>query len=99
MRAWLTAHIPKRLVRRHDRAHGNPAYLRELTAWQRALTTAGYVAMGPGNGDGQGAGILEQTILSEELVLARAPAQIGIMGVQMVRQPIDGVGFRSSAGE
>lgn len=85
VRAWLRAHRPKHSRRGDQRPYGDPERVRELKQWQRTLCEAGYVAMGwPKQYGGHGAGIIEQTIVNQELVLARAPQQIGMMGVQMV---------------
>jgi alkylation response protein AidB-like acyl-CoA dehydrogenase len=56
-----------------------------MKAWQRKLYDAGYVAMGwPKQYGGQEADVVRQTIVNEELLLARAPGLIGMMGIQMV---------------
>jgi alkylation response protein AidB-like acyl-CoA dehydrogenase len=85
VREWLKANVPKREVDDSLSEYGNPERVKRLKAWQRALYDAGFVAMGwPKEYGGQGAGVMEQTIVNQELVLARAPQQIGMMGVQMV---------------
>jgi alkylation response protein AidB-like acyl-CoA dehydrogenase len=85
VRAWLKANVPRREVGEPSREHGDPARVRWLKDWQRTLYDAGYVAMGwPTEYGGRGLGIMEQTIVNQELVAARAPQLIGMMGVQMV---------------
>jgi alkylation response protein AidB-like acyl-CoA dehydrogenase len=85
VRAWLKANLPKREPDDSMRAHGDPRRVQRLKGWQRTLHGGGLVAMGwPKEYGGQGAGVMEQTIVNQELVLARAPQQIGMMGVQMV---------------
>jgi alkylation response protein AidB-like acyl-CoA dehydrogenase len=85
VRAWLKANVPKREVGEPSREHGDPARVRWLKEWQRTLYDGGYVAMGwPKEYGGRGLGVMEQTIVNQELVTARAPQQIGMMGVQMV---------------
>lgn len=85
VRAWLKANLPKREPDDSMRAHGDPKRVQRLKEWQRTLYGGGLVAMGwPKEYGGQGAGVMEQTIVNQELVLARAPQQIGMMGVQMV---------------
>ncbi len=85
VRAWLRAHRPKPPAGGDQRPYGDPQRVRELKQWQRTLHEAGYVAIGwPREYGGQGLGIMEQTIVNQELVLARAPQLIGLMGVQMV---------------
>jgi alkylation response protein AidB-like acyl-CoA dehydrogenase len=85
VRQWLKASIPKRDQDDGMLDHGNPERVRWLKAWQRKLYDAGYVAMGwPKEHGGQGADLMTQTIFNQEMVLARAPALIGQMGIQMV---------------
>jgi alkylation response protein AidB-like acyl-CoA dehydrogenase len=85
VRAWLRAHLPKRSASADQRPYGDPRRVRELQQWQRTLYQGGYVAIGwPVKYGGQGLGLMEQTIVTQELVLARAPQLIGLMGVQMV---------------
>ena len=86
VRAWLKANVPKREGGEPTREHGDPARMRWLKDWQRKLYDAGYVAMGwPKEYGGHGARTsMQQTIVNEELVLARAPGLIGMMGIQMV---------------
>jgi len=85
VRGWLKANLPKREADDGGREYGDPARVKRLKAWQRTLHAGGFVAMGwPQEYGGRGAGIMEQTILNQELVLHRAPQQIGMMGVQMV---------------
>ncbi len=87
VRAWLRKNLPKRA---DDDEGGeltvaDPERIARAKAWQRKLFDAGYVAIGwPKEHGGQGAGIVRQAILNEEMVLARAPAPIGMMGVQML---------------
>ncbi len=85
VRGWLKANVPKREPDGDYREPGDPQRVQRLKAWQRKLADAGYVAMGwPKEYGGQGADLMRQTILNQELVLAHAPQQIGMMGVQMV---------------
>ena len=85
VRDWLKANLPKREPDDSLSEYGNPERVKRLKAWQRALYDAGFVAMGwPKEYGGQGTGVMEQTIVNQELVLGRAPQQIGMMGVQMV---------------
>ena len=85
VRAWLKANLPKREPDDAVRGYRDPQRVSRLKAWQRTLYEGGFVAMGwPAQYGGRGAGVMEQTIVNQELVLARAPQQIGMMGVQMV---------------
>ena len=85
VRAWLKQNLPKRGRGDETLEYGDPARTAKAKAWQRKLYQAGYVAMGwPKQYGGQDADLMTQTIVNEELVLARAPGLIGMMGVQMV---------------
>jgi alkylation response protein AidB-like acyl-CoA dehydrogenase len=85
VRTWLKANIPKRDTPERHLPEGDPKRVGWYKAWQRKLYDAGYVAMGwPKQYGGQEADVMQQTILNQELVLANAPQQIGMMGVQMV---------------
>src|ERR1043166_385475 len=84
VRAWIKTHLPKR-DRDAPAEYGDPKRLRAMKDWQRKLYEAGYVAMGwPKAYGGQDADVVHQTIVNEELLLARAPGLIGLMGLQMV---------------
>jgi len=92
VRRWLARNIP-RAVRKADPAdYASPKRIAELKAWQRKLYEGGYLAMGwPKQYGGQAEPnadrrdlLMRQTIVNEEMVKARAPSVIGMMGVQMV---------------
>jgi alkylation response protein AidB-like acyl-CoA dehydrogenase len=83
VRAWLRRNLPVR--GRAARDPSPPERVRRGKAWQRKAYEAGYVALGwPPEHGGQGASIMRQTILDEEMVRARAPGLIGLMGIRMV---------------
>jgi alkylation response protein AidB-like acyl-CoA dehydrogenase len=64
---------------------GDPRRLEQAKVWQRKVHAAGYLALGwPREYGGQGADIMRQTIVNEEMVRARAPGLVGMMGIQMV---------------
>jgi alkylation response protein AidB-like acyl-CoA dehydrogenase len=85
VRKWLKANVPRRDKHGPVVEYGDPKRIAMLKAWQRKLYEAGYLAMGwPQEYGGRGADVVEQTIVNEELVLARAPTLIGLLGVQMV---------------
>jgi alkylation response protein AidB-like acyl-CoA dehydrogenase len=85
VRTWLKANVPVRERDAQPLEHGDPKRIQALKDWQRKLYDAGYVAMGwPKEYGGHGADVVQQTIVNEELVLARAPGLIGMMGIQMV---------------
>src|SRR5215475_12356630 len=87
VRAWLKKNVP---AWRKDRSgdsleYDDPKRITRAKEWQRKLYGAGYVAMGwPKEFGGQGADVMKQTIVNEEMVRARAPGIIGMMGIQMV---------------
>lgn len=84
-RAWLKANLPKKEQGDAPVEHGDPERIAKLKVWQRKLYDAGFVAMGwPLDYGGQGADVISQTIVNEELILARAPQLVGQMGIQMV---------------
>jgi len=85
VRAWLTKNVPRRPRHTSAAEFGDPERIRNAKAWQRKLYDAGYVAIGwPSAYGGRDASVTQQTILDEELVRARAPMLIGMMGVRMV---------------
>lgn len=92
VRTWLRRNIPR--LRRSDSPSefGDPKRIAELKAWQRKLYGAGYLAIGwprqyggqaEPDGDPRGL-VMRQTIVNEEMVKARAPSVIGLMGILMV---------------
>jgi alkylation response protein AidB-like acyl-CoA dehydrogenase len=86
VRDWLRRNLPKGpRGRPGDVEAGSRERIALLKDWQRRLRAAGYVAMGwPKQYGGRGAGLMQQTILNEELVRHRAPPLIGMMGLQML---------------
>src|SRR5215470_6602431 len=85
VRTWLKRNVPKRQRDERPMEWGDPRRLAQAKAWQRKVHAAGYLALGwPKEYGGQGADVMRQTIVNEEMVRARAPGLIGMMGVQMV---------------
>jgi len=85
VRKWIKANLPAREKDAQPLEYGNPKQIQQLKAWQRKLYDAGYLAIGwPKEYGGQAADVVQQTIVNEELLLARVPALIGMMGIQMV---------------
>ena len=85
VRSWIKTNLPKKDKDAQALESGDPKRVREMKDWQRKLHQAGYVAMGwPKEYGGQAADVVQQTIVNEELVLARAPGLIGMMGILMV---------------
>jgi alkylation response protein AidB-like acyl-CoA dehydrogenase len=85
VRTWLRRNVPRRQRDERPMEWGDPRRLEQAKAWQRKVHAAGYLALGwPREYGGQGADVMRQTIVNEEMVLARAPGLVGMMGIQMV---------------
>ena len=85
VRRWLHANVPRQQRDERPLEWGDPARVAQAKAWQRKVYEGGYVALGwPKEWGGQGMDVMRQTIVNEEMVLARAPGLIGMMGIQMV---------------
>src|SRR2546428_6443704 len=85
VRTWLKRNIPKRQRDERPMEWGDPRRLTQAKAWQRKVHEAGYLALAwPPEYGGQGADVMRQTIVNEEMARARAPGLVGLMGVQMV---------------
>jgi alkylation response protein AidB-like acyl-CoA dehydrogenase len=85
VRAWLKKNVPKKQRDERPIEFGDPRRIALAKAWQRKVHAAGYLALGwPKEYGGQGADVMRQTIVNEEMVHARAPGLIGLMGIQMV---------------
>src|SRR5512139_1318438 len=85
VRTWIKANLPPKERDAQPLDAADPKRVRQLKDRQRKLYDAGYVGMGwPKEFGGQGADVVQQTIVSEELVMARAPGLIGMMGILMV---------------
>lgn len=85
VRGWLKKNLPKKDKSVSDLLPHDPERVLRAKEWQRMLYDAGYVAMSwPKEYGGQAADIMRQTIVNEELVLARAPGMIGASGLGML---------------
>lgn len=83
--AWLKANVPQGSQDENPLERADRRRLQQLKEWQRKLYQAGYVAMGwPKAFGGKEADLMHQTIVNEQLTLARAPGLIGMMGIQMI---------------
>ncbi len=81
LRDWLGANRPAWADGART-ADGN--WLERHVAWQRQLHEAGYLGLNwPREYGGRGASLMEQVILSQEMVLARAPDPINVIGLAM----------------
>src|SRR5437870_13794948 len=85
VRAWLKRNVPKRQRDERPIEFGDPRRIAEAKAWQRKVYEAGYLALAwPREWGGQGADVMRQTIVNEEVVRARAPGLIGLLGLSIV---------------
>jgi len=85
VRNWLKKNLPKKDKSISDLMPHDPERVRRSQEWQRKLYDAGYVAMNwPQEYGGQDADIMRQTIVNEEMVLARAPGLVGASGLGML---------------
>ena len=84
VRAWLARNLARDGDARSVE-YGDPSRVPAAKAWQRTLYQAGWLAMQwPREHGGRGADLMTQTIVDDELVRARAPGLIGILGVEMI---------------
>ena len=86
VRAWMKKNVPQKDKTLSTLAPDDPRRIARAKAWQRSLHQAGYVARGwPKEYGGQGdSDVMRQTIVNEELILARAPGLIGASGLTML---------------
>lgn len=85
VRTWLKKNLPKKDKTISDLLPHGPERVKRAKEWQRKLYEAGYVAMSwPREYGGQDATVMRQTIVNEEMVLARAPSLIGAAGILML---------------
>src|SRR5712692_7533805 len=93
LRTWLKRNVPKRQRDERPMEWGDPRRLALAKAWQRKVHEAGYLALAwPPEYGGQGADVMRQTIVNEEMVRARAPGLIGLLGISMVGPTLIGHG-------
>ncbi|MCX8071081.1 MAG: acyl-CoA dehydrogenase family protein [Candidatus Binatia bacterium] len=84
-REWLRKNLATWRRAQGHLEYDDPLRIERAKQWQRKLYAAGYVALSwPKEYGGQGADVLTQAIVDEELARAQAPALIGQMGIQMV---------------
>lgn len=75
VRKWLEENVPRTKLESLD----------EKKSWHRKLYEAGYLGMGwPSEYGGQDARPMEQAIVGEEMVRARAPAPVNGLGISIV---------------
>ena len=85
VRSWLTANRPAWADGDSGAEDaGDQHWLERRVAWQRQLHEAGYIGLNwPKEYGGRGATLMEQLIFSQEMVEARAPDPINVIGLGM----------------
>ncbi len=81
VRAWLSANKPG-----DDRGIdiAQKEFIDSRRAWQKKMYEAGYVGITwPKEYGGRGAGFMEQLIFNDEMILAKAPEPINVLGLGM----------------
>jgi alkylation response protein AidB-like acyl-CoA dehydrogenase len=85
LRTWLRRNLPRGDRDGRSVEYGDPARVPAARAWQRKLHEAGYLALQwPREYGGRGADLMTQTVVDDELVRARAPGLIGLLGIEMI---------------
>jgi alkylation response protein AidB-like acyl-CoA dehydrogenase len=83
LRSWLRDNRPA-WADGDDEDATSRTWLERRVAWQRTLHDAGYIGMNwPKEYGGRGATLMEQVILGQEMIEARAPAPINVIGLGM----------------
>ena len=93
VRSWLKANVPPawKVPLKDDQS--KRAHLEYLRAWQRTLFDGGWAGISwPKEHGGRGVTIIQQSIFQEELALAGAPQQLGVIGEGLVGPTIISVG-------
>src|SRR2546426_4632967 len=84
VRSWLAANRPTWADGDVAEDGGGWSWLEKRVAWQRQLHEAGYLGLNwPREYGGRGATLMEQLIFSQEMVEARAPDPINVIGLGM----------------
>ncbi|HKF76171.1 MAG TPA: acyl-CoA dehydrogenase family protein [Candidatus Dormibacteraeota bacterium] len=84
VRAWLKANRPAWADAADDEDATSEDWLERRVAWQRQLHEAGYIGLNwPREYGGRGATLMEQIILSQEMIDERAPQPINVIGLGM----------------
>jgi alkylation response protein AidB-like acyl-CoA dehydrogenase len=82
-RAWLRANRPA-WAEGEEEDPRSPGWLERRRAWQRQLHEAGYIGLNwPREYGGRGSSLMEQLILNQEMIEARAPDPINVIGLGM----------------
>ena len=93
VRSWLKANVPPAWTVPLKDDESKRAHLEYLRAWQRTLFDGGWAGISwPKEHGGRGVTIIQQSIFQEELALAGAPQQLGVIGEGLVGPTIISVG-------
>src|SRR3989442_4882971 len=85
VRAWLKRNVPKRQRDERPIEFGDPRRIAAAKAWQRKDHEAGYLALAwPSEWGGQGADVMRQTLVNEEVVCSRPPRLICLLCISTV---------------
>ena len=83
VRGWLRANRPA-WADGEDEDAWSEGWLERRRAWQRLLHEAGYIGLNwPREYGGRGSSLMEQLILNQEMIEARAPDPINVIGLGM----------------
>jgi len=84
LRAWLKKNVPKGWESKRGATRTDADYIRLLTDWARTMHEGRWAGVSwPAEYGGRGATLMEQVIYNEELVRARAPEHVNVIGVGM----------------
>ena len=84
VRTWLRANRPAWADSDEGEDATSADWLERRIAWQRKMHEAGYVGLNwPQDYGGRGATLMEQIIFSREMIDARAPGPINVLGLGM----------------
>ena len=93
VRGWLQANVPPPWTIPLKDDESKRAHLEYLRKWQRTLFDGGWAGISwPKEHGGRGVTIIQQSIFQEELALAGAPQQLGVIGEGLVGPTIISVG-------
>src|SRR5437763_3609281 len=82
VRAWLRANRPAWAD--GETEDDDESWTAKRVAWQRQMHEAGYIGLNwPKEYGGRGATLMEQIIFSQEMIEARAPNPVNVLGLGM----------------
>jgi len=85
VRSWLRANVPRNKPMTSREGDDDKTWLENAKSWQRKLFESGYVALAwPKEYGGQALDPVRQSILNDEMVQARAPQLVGLMGLGLL---------------